>query len=102
VVDAGVDGIVLSNHGGRQLDKAPVPLERCPRWPRRSATVRGLPGHRSDLGLRHRRRGGTRRRRRTRRPGLPLRPDGRPVQRGVERAAEILTTQLRRTMALLG
>ena len=26
VVDLGVDGIVLSNHGGRQLDRAPVPF----------------------------------------------------------------------------
>ncbi|MCV7317523.1 alpha-hydroxy-acid oxidizing protein [Mycolicibacillus parakoreensis] len=30
VVDAGVDGIVLSNHGGRQLDRAPVPFELLP------------------------------------------------------------------------
>ena len=28
---AGVDGIVLSNHGGRQLDRAPVPLSLLPR-----------------------------------------------------------------------
>lgn len=27
----GVDGIVLSNHGGRQLDRAPVPLHLLPR-----------------------------------------------------------------------
>ena len=27
VVDAGADGIVVSNHGGRQLDRAPTPLE---------------------------------------------------------------------------
>lgn len=27
VSTAGVDGILLSNHGGRQLDRAPVPLE---------------------------------------------------------------------------
>ncbi len=31
VVDAGVDGIVLSNHGGRQLDRAPVPFRLLPR-----------------------------------------------------------------------
>jgi L-lactate dehydrogenase (cytochrome) len=30
VVDLGVDGIVLSNHGGRQLDRAPVPLHLLP------------------------------------------------------------------------
>jgi (S)-mandelate dehydrogenase len=28
----GVDGIVVSNHGGRQLESAPSPLEVCRRW----------------------------------------------------------------------
>ncbi|QYF91409.1 alpha-hydroxy-acid oxidizing protein [Arthrobacter sp. PAMC25284] len=30
VVDHGTDGIVLSNHGGRQLDRAPVPFHLLP------------------------------------------------------------------------
>ena len=30
LADHGVDGIVLSNHGGRQLDRAPVPLHLLP------------------------------------------------------------------------
>ena len=30
VVDAGADGVVVSNHGGRQLDRAPTPLEVLP------------------------------------------------------------------------
>lgn len=30
VVDAGADAVVLSNHGGRQLDRAPTPLEQLP------------------------------------------------------------------------
>ncbi|WP_343599265.1 alpha-hydroxy acid oxidase [Mycobacterium sp.] len=30
VVDRGADGIVLSNHGGRQLDRAPVPFHLLP------------------------------------------------------------------------
>lgn len=30
VVDVGVDGIVLSNHGGRQLDRAPIPFHLLP------------------------------------------------------------------------
>ena len=30
VVDAGADAVLLSNHGGRQLDRAPVPLELLP------------------------------------------------------------------------
>jgi L-lactate dehydrogenase (cytochrome) len=29
-VDAGVDGVVVSNHGGRQLDLSPTPLEVLP------------------------------------------------------------------------
>lgn len=28
--DAGVDGVVVSDHGGRQLDRAPIPLEQLP------------------------------------------------------------------------
>jgi L-lactate dehydrogenase (cytochrome) len=31
VADAGVEAIVISNHGGRQLDRAPTPLEQLPR-----------------------------------------------------------------------
>jgi L-lactate dehydrogenase (cytochrome) len=30
LTEAGVDGIVLSNHGGRQLDRAPVPFHLLP------------------------------------------------------------------------
>ena len=30
VVDAGADGLVISNHGGRQLDRAPTPIEQLP------------------------------------------------------------------------
>jgi L-lactate dehydrogenase (cytochrome) len=30
VVDAGADALVVSNHGGRQLDRAPTPLEVLP------------------------------------------------------------------------
>lgn len=30
VSDAGADGIVVSNHGGRQLDRSPVPLRELP------------------------------------------------------------------------
>jgi len=31
LIERGVDGIVLSNHGGRQLDRAPVPFHLLPR-----------------------------------------------------------------------
>jgi L-lactate dehydrogenase (cytochrome) len=30
VVDHGADGVVLSNHGGRQLDRAPIPFHLLP------------------------------------------------------------------------
>ena len=30
LADAGVDAIILSNHGGRQLDRAPVPFHLLP------------------------------------------------------------------------
>ncbi|MER7796331.1 alpha-hydroxy acid oxidase [Microbacterium sp. NPDC096154] len=31
LIDMGVDGIVLSNHGGRQLDRAPIPFHLLPK-----------------------------------------------------------------------
>ena len=42
LIDRGVDGIVLSNHGGRQLDRAPIPFHLLPQVVRevgRDATV---------------------------------------------------------------
>ena len=42
LIDLGVDGIVLSNHGGRQLDRAPIPFRLLPQVVRevgRDATV---------------------------------------------------------------
>ncbi len=42
LVDRGVDGIILSNHGGRQLDRAPIPFHLLPQVVRevgRDATV---------------------------------------------------------------
>jgi L-lactate dehydrogenase (cytochrome) len=30
VVDHGADGVVLSNHGGRQLDRSPIPFHLLP------------------------------------------------------------------------
>lgn len=38
LADLGVDGIVLSNHGGRQLDRAPVPFHLLPRVVREVGT----------------------------------------------------------------
>ncbi|HKE71898.1 MAG TPA: alpha-hydroxy acid oxidase [Nocardioidaceae bacterium] len=102
VVDAGADGIVLSNHGGRQLDRAPVPLRLVPE-------VRDAVGDRADVVVD---------------TGIMSGADvvaavaagahyalvGRAYlyglmaggEAGVDRAAEILETEVRRTMALLG
>jgi L-lactate dehydrogenase (cytochrome) len=74
--DMGLDGVILSNHGGRQLDYAPSPLQVLPpalaaargmpvmidsgfrrgtdviRWP--AVPVRGRPRRRARCGARHR------------------------------------------------
>jgi L-lactate dehydrogenase (cytochrome) len=102
VVDAGADGLVVSNHGGRQLDRAPTPLEAL-------AAVVDAVGDRAEvyvdggilsgsdlvaavaLGAR---------------AGLVgraylygLMAGG---ERGVQRAADILHTEVTTTLALLG
>lgn len=102
IVDAGADAIVLSNHGGRQLDRAPVPLRILPDV---VAAVGGTTEVYLDTGIMS---------------GadivaaMALGADGCLVgraylyglmaggERGVARAAEILSAQIRRTMQLLG
>jgi L-lactate dehydrogenase (cytochrome) len=44
LVDLGVDGIVLSNHGGRQLDRAPIPFHLLPE------VVREV-GHHTEIAI---------------------------------------------------
>jgi L-lactate dehydrogenase (cytochrome) len=102
VADAGADAIVVSNHGGRQLDRAPAPLRLLP-------AVLDAVGDRTEVWLD---------------TGIMSGADivaavalgatavlvGRAYlyglmaggERGVERAAEILTREIRRTMQLLG
>jgi L-lactate dehydrogenase (cytochrome) len=102
VVDAGADAVVVSNHGGRQLDRAPTPLEELP------AVVAAV-GDRAEVYL----------------DGGIL--DGADVvaavacgaraclvgraylyglmaggERGVQRAADILAREVTRTLQLLG
>jgi L-lactate dehydrogenase (cytochrome) len=102
VVDAGADAVVVSNHGGRQLDRSPTPLEQLP-------TVVRAVGDRAEVYL----------------DGGIL--DGADVvaavasgaracligraylyglmaggERGVQRVADILTREVTRTMQLLG
>jgi L-lactate dehydrogenase (cytochrome) len=102
ISDAGVDAIVLSNHGGRQLDRAPVPLSLVP------DVVDSL-GDRTEVWVD---------------TGVMSGADivaavalgartvlvGRAYlyglmtggERGVERATDILMREMRRTMQLLG
>ncbi|MEV6283665.1 alpha-hydroxy acid oxidase [Kribbella sp. NPDC051770] len=102
VVDAGADAVVLSNHGGRQLDRAPTPLRILP-------DVRKAIGSDAEVYLDTGIMSGA-----DIVAAIALGADaclvGRAYlyglmaggQRGVERAAQILTTEVKRTMALLG
>jgi L-lactate dehydrogenase (cytochrome) len=102
VVDAGADAIVLSNHGGRQLDRAPTPLRILPE-------VRKAVGSDAEIYLDTGIMSGA-----DIVAAIALGADaclvGRAYlyglmaggQRGVARAADILTKEVRRTMALLG
>jgi L-lactate dehydrogenase (cytochrome) len=102
VTDAGADALVLSNHGGRQLDRAPVPLRLLP-------DVTAAVANRAEVWVD---------------TGVMSGADivaavalgatgvlvGRAYlyglmaggERGVQRATDILTAEVRRTMALLG
>jgi L-lactate dehydrogenase (cytochrome) len=102
VVDSGADAVVVSNHGGRQLDRAPTPLEQLP------AVVQAV-GDRAEVYL----------------DGGIL--DGADIvaavamgaraclvgraylyvlmaggERGVQRAVDLLAAEVRRTLQLLG
>ena len=44
LVDLGVDGLILSNHGGRQLDRAPIPFHLLPEVAREV-------GHHTDIAI---------------------------------------------------
>ena len=102
VVDAGADGVIVSNHGGRQLDRAPTPLEVLPSvvdavGDRAEVYVDGGILSGSDVvaavafGARAALVG--------RAYLYGLMAGG---ERGVRRAAEILTDEVTGTMALLG
>ncbi|MEO5534945.1 MAG: alpha-hydroxy acid oxidase [Pseudolysinimonas sp.] len=102
LADLGVDGVILSNHGGRQLDRAPIPFHLLP------AVVREV-GKDVEIGVD---------------TGIMSGADivasialgakftmiGRAYlyglmaggRRGVDRTIEILSTELVRTMTLLG
>ncbi len=78
VVEHGADGVVLSNHGGRQLDRAPVPLEQLPYVvDALGDDGRDIPGRRRSLRWRRHRGCCSRRARRPGRARLLVRPHGR-------------------------
>ncbi|WP_420122769.1 alpha-hydroxy acid oxidase [Nakamurella sp.] len=102
LIDEGVDGIILSNHGGRQLDRAPIPFHLLPQVVRevgRDATVMIDTGIMngadivSSIAL-----------------GAKFTLVGRAYlyglmaggRRGVDRKFAILRSEIERTMALLG
>jgi len=99
--ESGADGIILSNHGGRQLDHAMAPLRVLPEVAAHKGAMKVI----VDGGIRR----GT-----DVLKALALGADftllGRPFlfaasyagQAGVERAVAILTEEIRRDMALLG
>jgi len=102
LTDAGVDGILLSNHGGRQLDRAPIPFHLLPEVVKEvgkdvevtldTGIMNGADIVASiALGARFTLVG--------RAYLYGLMAGGRP---GVDRAIEILTEQIVRTMKLLG
>jgi L-lactate dehydrogenase (cytochrome) len=102
VTDLGVDGLVLSNHGGRQLDRAPIPFQLLPQ------VVREVGDHTEiilDTGIMN---GadivascalGARFTLIGRAYLYGLMAGGRD---GVDRAIQILSSQIERTMRLLG
>ena len=103
VVDAGADAVLLSNHGGRQLDRAPVPLElvdaggrrRSATGPRSSST----PGSSTAPTSWPPSRSGARAALVGRAYLYGLMAGGR---RGVAKAVEILAAEVVRTLQLLG
>jgi L-lactate dehydrogenase (cytochrome) len=102
VVDAGADGVVVSNHGGRQLDRAATPLRVLPH-------VRAAVGDRAEVFVDGGVRSGA-----DVAAAIALGATGVLVgraylyglmaggERGVDRALDILRTDLTRTLRLLG
>src|SRR5699024_8231553 len=102
LIDHGVDGIILSNHGGRQLDRAPIPFRLLPQVVQevgRDATVMVDTGIMNGqdvvasiaLGAKFTLVG--------RAYLYGLMAGGRE---GVDRMIQILSSEIRRTMTLLG
>lgn len=102
LIDRGVDGIVLSNHGGRQLDRAPIPFRLLPQVVRevgRDATVMLDTGIMNGQDIVASMALGAKFTLVGRAYLYGLMAGGRE---GVDRMIAILSSEIRRTMALLG
>jgi L-lactate dehydrogenase (cytochrome) len=102
LVDAGVDGIILSNHGGRQLDRAPIPFHLLPKVVRevgKDATVMIDTGIMNGADIVASLALGAKFTLIGRAYLYGLMAGGRA---GVDRTIEILRTEIERTMKLLG
>ncbi|GEK79043.1 alpha-hydroxy acid oxidase [Agrococcus baldri] len=102
LIDRGVDGIVLSNHGGRQLDRAPIPFHLLPQVVRevgRDATVMVDTGIMSGADIVASMALGAKFTLIGRAYLYGLMAGGR---QGVDRTIAILRSEIVRTMALLG
>lgn len=102
LVDKGVDGILLSNHGGRQLDRAPIPFHLLPKVVRevgKDATVMVDTGIMNGADIVAATALGAKFSLIGRAYLYGLMAGGR---RGVDRTIEILSDEIVRTMKLLG
>lgn len=102
LIDRGVDGIILSNHGGRQLDRAPIPFHLLPEVVRevgKDATVMIDTGIMNGADIVAAVAMGAKFTLIGRAYLYGLMAGGR---QGVDRTIEILRTEIERTMKLLG
>ena len=102
LIDQGVDGIILSNHGGRQLDRAPVPFHLLPQVVRevgKDATVMLDTGIMNGADVVASMALGAKFTLVGRAYLYGLMAGGR---QGVDRMIQILRSEIERTMALLG
>ncbi|MEW2012598.1 MULTISPECIES: alpha-hydroxy acid oxidase [Microbacterium] len=102
LIDHGVDGIILSNHGGRQLDRAPIPFHLLPTVVRevgKDATIMVDTGIMNGADIVAAMALGAKFTLIGRAYLYGLMAGGRP---GVDKTIEILRSEIERTMKLLG
>ena len=101
-INYGADGIIVSNHGGRNTDSAPATIRVLPesprRWARRppSSSIRRSPRLRYRQGAGARWQGGTDRTRDA------VRDRGRRRGGGAAKVIQVIQTEMDKTMAYTG